>query len=301
MAKRAAEALRKHGWEVRIEPTQSAEHVTELARRAVAEKADALLVSGGDGSVKQAVPGLLESETALGVLPSGTANVWARELGLPGLTWRRPDALTTSARLLATGQTHRVDVGLCNEQPFLLWNGLGLDALAVHHLETRRKRWHKHIVNPLYAAIVLRYALTWPGMQLTIESGGKTTQGRFLLGLVSNIRTYAGGLMKISPHARLNDGRMDLWLFEEPGLGSLLHHAWSMWTGRHVQDARTRCISFREARVTSPEPIPLQLDGDPLPPSAHVRIKVLPGALRVLVPASSPADLFTPSSGEYPA
>src|SRR3972149_7161056 len=137
LTERAASLVQKHGWQIQIETSRGGKHITQLAHQAAAEKFDAFYVVGGDGSLGHALPGLIGTETALGVLPAGTSNVWAQEIGLPGLTWTRLMALEESARQLGQAPGGGGDVGLCNQVPFLLWAGVGLDAFVVHHIEPR--------------------------------------------------------------------------------------------------------------------------------------------------------------------
>jgi diacylglycerol kinase (ATP) len=143
LTERAATVLKKKGWRVEIETTQKGEDFTRLSRQAAKERLDVVVVVGGDGSINKAVAGLVGTETALGVLPAGTANVWAQEFGLPGLSWTRWMALEESARRLTSLRIAKVDVGLCNADYFLLWAGVGLDAFVVHRIEPR-KQWEKH-------------------------------------------------------------------------------------------------------------------------------------------------------------
>lgn len=137
LAERAADVLRASGWKIRLLRTHSAEHVTQLACRAASEGKEALFVVGGDGTINLAVRGIAGSQTALGVIPAGTANVLAQELGLPGLTWTRWMALEESARRLAKAHVQMADIGECAGTPFLMWAGVGLDAFAIHHIEPR--------------------------------------------------------------------------------------------------------------------------------------------------------------------
>src|SRR5512135_1918162 len=113
LAERAANVLRLHGWTIRLIKTRDGGHVTQVAHRAAEEGKEVLFVVGGDGTINLAVRGLAGSATALGVLPGGTANVLAQELGLPGLTWTRWLALEESARRLSNASIHAVDVGQC--------------------------------------------------------------------------------------------------------------------------------------------------------------------------------------------
>src|SRR5512134_2597039 len=111
LTERAATVFQKMDWQVEIETTHEGGDITRLARQAAEAGLDALFIVGGDGSVNRALPGLLGSHTALGVLPAGTANVWAQELGLPGLTWTRLMALEESAIRQVEPLVVEVDVG----------------------------------------------------------------------------------------------------------------------------------------------------------------------------------------------
>jgi len=167
---------------------------------------DAVFIAGGDGTINRAISGLIGSQTALAVLPTGTANVWAKELGLPVLTWGNWLAFDESARRLVDGVIRVVDVGFCANTPFLLWASVGLDACVVHQLEPR-KRWEKYFAVPKYAAVTVREAYSWPGMDLRIKIENETIHGQYLLAVVTNIHLYAGGLAELSPEARIDDGR----------------------------------------------------------------------------------------------
>ena len=110
--KSAVKELESVGWNVEAAESQSGDHIIELAKQAAAEKKDAVFAVGGDGTIGNVVNGLAGSETALGVLPAGTANVWSIELGLEPFTWTRPGILRKNGSILANAPIHRVDVGL---------------------------------------------------------------------------------------------------------------------------------------------------------------------------------------------
>jgi YegS/Rv2252/BmrU family lipid kinase len=287
----AARVLRTAGWNIQIETTESGAHITRLAARAAAEGADAFFVVGGDGSLNCAIPGLVGTQTALGVLPAGTANVWAQELGLPGLSWTRWMALEESARLLVDAEPHPVDIGMINERPFLLWAGVGLDAFIVNRIEPRRP-WEKHFSVVHYTASAIWNAASFPGMHLTVETNGYQVSGRFLLGVLSNIRLYAGGFATLSPNALLDDGVMDLWLFKGDTPAELFRHALDLLSGKHLRSDQVECIPFRELRMSSSSSIYMQVDGEPVESALQANIHVIPQALRVLVPKVKPHPLF---------
>lgn len=292
LAERAADVLRANGWAIRLIRTRDAEHVTQLAHMAAEEGKEALFVVGGDGTINLAVRGLAGSITALGVLPGGTANVLAQELGLPGLTWTRWMALEESARRLTEATAREVDIGQCADTPFLMWSGVGLDAFAIHHIEPR-PRGEKLFANVAYAASTAWHASLWHGINLTVIADNLQVSGHYLLALMSNIHLYAGGLAQISPFALLDDGAMDLWLFEGDTLGDTLQMAWDLYAGRHVDSDKVRHISFKHLRLESDSPLYVQVDAEPLPYHAHsIEIKVISRGLRLLVPKVTPWELF---------
>jgi YegS/Rv2252/BmrU family lipid kinase len=292
LAERAARVLRQHGWDLSLWQTLDGEHILRLARQAAEAGMEAFFMAGGDGSLNQALGGLIGTETALGVLPAGTANVWAQELGLPGLTWTRWLALEESARRLTRPVVRQVDLGLCNDRPFLLWAGVGLDAFVVHHMEPRSPL-EKNFAVAHYAASVVWHASLWRGMNLQVEADGRQVSGKFLLASVSNVHLYAGGYALLSPEARLDDGLMDLWLFEGDTLADLVQLGWDLGTGRHRNSSQVKHLPFfHDLRLEAEKPLFVQVDGEPAPASHTLTIKTLPQALRVLVPENTPYPLF---------
>ena len=288
----AAHHLESAGWQIKITQTTSRAHLTEVVRRAVQDGLDGLFVAGGDGSIQQAVAELAGSQTALGILPAGTANVLANELGLPGLTWTHRHALQESARALAAASIQAVDVGLVNGMPFLSWAGVGLDSLIVSKMEGRR-HGRRRFTTQQYIASLLWQARSWQGVQLTLDADGEQVSGVFSLAVVSNIRHYAGGLAQISPQACLDDGLMDLWLFSGVSVRETLAHAWRLYLGMHFDAQQIKRIPFRQLKLAAGQPLLAQLDGDPYEFDRHVAVEVQPGALRLLVPSQAPGSLFS--------
>jgi diacylglycerol kinase (ATP) len=294
LAERAASLLREHGWELELEQTQSSDHITKLAQQSAARGVDGFFVTGGDGSVNLAVAGLVGSDTALGVLPAGTANVWAQELGLPYLTWTRWLALEDSANLLANAEIRSVDVGLCNGRPFLLWAGVGLDSYIVHRIEPRG-RWEKHFAVLQYAASAAWNASFWQGIKLKVEVEGQHISGHYILAVVSNVHLYAGGAAILSPDARLDDGLMDLWLFEGESLLDTVQLMVDLFSGRHLQSEQVHRYPFKTMTLESESQVFLQLDGEPVKEDKKVQIEVKSCALKVMMPKQTPQPLFSES------
>jgi diacylglycerol kinase (ATP) len=182
-------------------------------------------------------------------------------------------------------------VGVCNGRAFLLWAGLGLDAIIVAQMETHR-RGRRRFALAKYLNSLFWNARRWGGMDLTIEADGARREGRYLLAVVSNIRTYAGGMSSLSPQACLDDGEMELWLFSGENMRQSLLHALRLLSGLHVRSSQIACLPFRELQIASDDRLALQLDGEPASLEGPLTVEVRRAALRVLAPESAPARLF---------
>jgi len=135
-------------------------------------------------------------------------------MGINAFVWPHIRALRQNARLLVETPPCAVDVGLCNDQPFLMWAGIGLDAMTVKKLDPSQTV--REISQPAeYFAATVWNASIWHGMNLRVTADDKLVEGHYLLcELPSNIRHYLGGLAQILLHLLIwTMGRMDLWLF----------------------------------------------------------------------------------------
>jgi YegS/Rv2252/BmrU family lipid kinase len=281
--KSAVNELESAGWRVDTAETQSGEHTVELAKQAAAEKKDAVFAVGGDGTIGNVVNGLVGSETALGVLPAGTANVWTH-----------PWVLRKNASILANAPCHAVDVGLCNEVSFMMWAGIGLDALTIQSLEPRM-RIEKFFGMPEYAAKTIWNAAQWSGLRLRLWADDQEVEGQFILAVATNIRHYMGGLSNLSPDAYLDDGLLDLWLFSGSNLGDALRHAYDLWRGNHVTSGAAHRIAFRNLRVEADSPYWIQTDGEVRSSAQVAEISVQSRALKMLMPPAG-TDLLKNAS-----
>jgi len=281
--KSAVNELESAGWKVEAAETRSGDHIIELAKQAAAEKKDAVFAVGGDGTIGNVVNGLVGSETALGVLPAGTANVWSTELGLRPFAWSHPWVLRRNAAILANAPCHRVDLGRCNQIYFMMWAGMGLDALTIQSLEPRM-RLDKFLAMPEYAARMIWKAAQWSGLRMRLWADENEVEGHFILAVATNIRHYMGGLSNLSPDAYINDGLLDLWLFSGSNLGDALRHAYDLWRGSHLNSEATRRITFRNLRVEADSSYWIQTDGEARETAKTAEISVQPQALKLLMP-----------------
>jgi diacylglycerol kinase (ATP) len=290
---RVVSDLDHQGWSVTWRETWGPGDATTFAREAVARGYDVALVAGGDGTISEGVNGLAGTEVALGVLPIGTGNVWAREVGLPlwGLIHR--DFLKEAATALVEARRCQVDVGRAGQHYFLLWAGVGLDAKVTEMMEPRtrvQKRWGA-LAYAVGAAAVTR---DFEGALATITIDDQVLHEQVILVLVSNVQLY-GAVLRLTPQARLDDGLFDVCIFKGHDWTATLGHATAILTGQYLNGPEVGYYHARRVVVETSMPLPVQLDGDPVAVTP-VELEIVPKALTMIVPRSTPEDLFVGQS-----
>jgi diacylglycerol kinase (ATP) len=292
--KRVRSYLERCGWSVELRTTGKPGDAIALARAAAQAGCDVAIAAGGDGTVGEAVNGLVGTQTALGVLPVGTANVLARQLGISTHALTNLLRIQEAAVGLAEGVIRPVDVGQivgqANDRYFLCWAGIGLDAQVTTRMEPRQRHTKRLGALP-YAIAAVIVARDFQGVRTRVSLNGSVVRGRILLTLVSNIRQY-GGVFKIAREARLDDGLLDVFVFEGLGFSYAVRHLLKIVAQRHLQDPRVVYRRARRIEVETELAVPVQLDGDPIA-TTPITLQVVPRALRVLVPPSAPSSLFT--------
>jgi YegS/Rv2252/BmrU family lipid kinase len=292
LLERALRVLTLAGWDAQIVEGDKNKGLIEVAREAVDRQCAAVFVVGGDGSIGQAASALAGTETALGVLPAGTANVWAQELGLPRLDWIHLFALEQAAERLAAGETRLVDVGVCNHQPFLMWAGVGLDAHVVNSIEPR-ERWEKAFATVHYATLALWNAIGWEGMDLKVKTDELEFEGRYLVAVASNIPAYAGGLVDLAVGAKIDDGLLDFWFIESGKLREVLRRVAQIFMGRHVEAQGVSHFRASKAYFELEDGLPIQFDGEPMVLTSPLEFAVQRKALKILTPSDVKPELFS--------
>jgi YegS/Rv2252/BmrU family lipid kinase len=293
---RAVRVLSNAGWDIRVQEAQEGQDLAELTRRALESQCEAVFVAGGDGTVGTVAGALAGTGTALGVLPSGTANVWAKEIGLDRLDWVNIFALEKAAERLAKAEVRLVDVGMGNGHEFLLWSGIGLDARIVNSIEPR-ERWEKTLGAVHYALLALWNSIGWQGIDLRVTAGGRSWEGRYLMAVASNIRMYAGGLMQLAPEARFDDGQLDFWLIGGKSLRDAVMRAVQVLRGTHTDAPGVVHFQASEARFESDADLNIQFDGEPRIVHSPLNFQTRRKVLRVLMPAPEPLGLRVSGQG----
>lgn len=284
----AAEVWIEQGWQVELCPTIGPGDGTRLARLAADRQDDVVIAAGGDGTINEVVNGLAGSTTALGALPLGTMNVWARELGLP----LHPRA---AAAALLKSQVRAIDLGRADGRYFLLMAGIGFDATITAGIRLEEKRRLGALV---YVLRGLDVALRIRGTRARLVLDGKTVKGRVLMVVVGNSQLY-GGVVKITHRASIDDGLLDVCVIKGDGFGSAVIHLISIIRRRYSLNPEIEYYRARTVQVIAQPALPVQVDGDILG-QTPMNFEVVPGALRALMPAQLPDDLVQHQSIELP-
>jgi diacylglycerol kinase (ATP) len=299
---RTAAFLCQEGWNVLgIEQTNGPGDATTYARKAVAEGCSAVFVAGGDGTIAQAVDGLVNTDTALAVLPGGTGNVLARQLNLPLPGGLHQHPLAESAQLALQGLIRRVDVGRVHprdsETParhFLCWSGVGFDAEVNRTVNLDQGRKQRLGVGA--ATITAFGALrTYAGTAAIVRVDGHRVSRRLILLEASNIQLY-GVFFRMAPRAVLDDGWLDIYCFQGTGPLRTLLHVLRLALNRHIQDPKVDSYRARRVEVRTYRPLPVHVDGDYFGQTPVV-MEIVPRAVKLMVPRSAPSSLFVDGTG----
>lgn len=273
-----------------VAETKARGHATELARSAVADGLDLVVALGGDGTVHEVVNGLLADgphpdAPALGVVPAGSANVFARALGLPDNPVEATGVLLDA---LQADRGRTVGLGLAEGRWFTFCAGLGLDADVVRRVEQQRSRGRQ--ATPwLYVRSGLRQFFRSTRRHrpvLRVQWDGAAVE-RVALALVCNTNpwTYLGPRpLQPCPAASFDTG-LDVFGLRRLGTGRTLWHLAQILRREPAPRGRDLVAGHDLARVelTSTVPLPFQLDGEDLGDRSAVTLRSVQGALRVLV------------------
>ena len=287
---RLAAHLEKAGWRVDLVQTQQPGDATQLSRQGVAAAVDLVLVAGGDGTINEAANGLVGSSSALGIVPVGTGNILAHQLRMPILSVVAPLYVKDVGDALLKSRIQRVDAGVVNERFFVAWAGLGLDAEIAAQMEPR-PRYAKRLRTIPYVIAAFSIASAFRGVRSTVRVEGRTFRTRTLMAVASNIQLYAS-FFNIAPSPRMDDGLLDIFIFKGLGFSYTLRHLVQFYGARHLHDPKVVHALARNVQVDTVPEVAIHLDGDPFG-STPARISLQPAALRLVVPASAPASLFS--------
>jgi YegS/Rv2252/BmrU family lipid kinase len=267
-------SLREHGWN---EPlwleTTAADPGRGKAGEAVAAGADLVLACGGDGTVTACAQGVAGTGVPLAIIPIGTGNLLARNLGLPG-------SLAEALKVALTGTDQPIDVGMANGTLFVVMAGLGLDARMLSDTSEPLK---KRMGWAAYAISIIRHLRDRP-IRLTLAAdGGRPVRLRASALIVGNVGSLRGGV-PLLPAARPDDGMLDAVALRARG--------WAGWTALAIQvlmrkdrTGRLTRVVFRNLVVDAETEQPWELDGEVMGTTRRLVIAAQPARLLLRIPA----------------
>jgi diacylglycerol kinase (ATP) len=267
--------------------TRAPGHATELAREAVAAGADVVLAVGGDGTVNEVARGLVDTRAALGIVPAGSGNGLARALRIPLRPGAALCALESSAR-------RRMDVGTVNGRLFLNVAGTGFDAAVGQAFHERGRRGGRRGLLG-YLRLSLLQLRSYRASPLVIEAGGERLELTAFVATFANGPQYGSGAV-VNPGGKLDDGKLEVVVFEDGSLWRILAAAPRLFLGGLERAAGYRRLAGPSATVAAPARVAVHCDGDPAEAALRLEVRLLPRALEILVPAAVAADPNGPFS-----
>ncbi|MCH6553984.1 MAG: diacylglycerol kinase family lipid kinase [Acidobacteria bacterium] len=270
---RATHLLDAYGIRIVRIPTTGAGSATALAREQVAAGRDLIIACGGDGTINEVVNGMAGSRVPLALLPAGTGNVLAKELGLPWDIWR-------AAEYIPAGEVRRIALGRAGERYFICMAGVGVDANTVYRLSVQTKLSLGMLA---YWIESFRQLLEYEFPLFSVRVEGQSFQAALLV--VSRTKNY-GGPVQLTRRADLFSDEFEVCLFQRRNRFLYLLYFLALQAGLLE---RFRDVHFLHTRRVEAQPgnqrIQVQVDGE-LAGALPMDFVIVPEALSLLVPRS---------------
>ena len=246
-----------------------------ITKQLLAEKFDLVIVGGGDGSINEVINVLAETSIPIGIIPFGTMNVLARELGIPLDPWQ-------AAKTLARGRISKITLGNINGHYFSLMAGVGWDAQTVLNLEQSihlKRKWG----GLSYVLTGLKTLRTYSFPLFSVSANGQ----EYLVysAVISNIKRYGGGFL-IAPDTSIFDPELTITLCKKKNILRLIPNILRIIFRLKPESDVFENLTVAEVVIDSELPLPIQIDGD-FWGYTPAKIKVVPFALSIITPDES--------------
>jgi YegS/Rv2252/BmrU family lipid kinase len=259
-----------NGLDVTPSPTQPDFSVHTQVRELLTHTPDFLISWGGDGTINEVVNGMFGTNIPLGVLPGGTANLFARELKIP-------PRLTQAVQIIVKGNTCSISVGQANQRYFLLMVGIGFDSEVIRNVDWNLK---KTIGTFAFGVAAFKTASEYKFQEFSIRVDGEEKDCIFAV--ICNAREYAA-FFQLTPEANISDEFFYVCLFKEPGFANMAKYAFHALTASHQKLKSVEILRATEVEALGSEQIPVQADGE-LIGYLPMKFRILPRSLQVFCP-----------------
>lgn len=242
--------FKKKGIEAQVVYTRYQGHASKLVQR-FGRSVDFITVFGGDGTIREVLQGMENTMIPLGIIPFGTVNVLALDLGIPF----NP---LLAANVIAEGRKKLIDVGRINGKPFILMVSTGIDAFAVHNLDLRLKRVLGKVA---YGLTALWSAITYKVRKVNIYLPRERISDSGYMAVVSNSRFY-GGRLNLDEDTRIDDGLLNVILFKKPSVLEIFRIFIELLSRQRKKLPDVVIYETSEVCLTAKKGLYMQTDGD---------------------------------------
>lgn len=267
-------SLRAHNIEPTVLYTTVEDPGKAMAQQAVLAGAELVIAAGGDGTLHAVASGVINTNSALGILPMGTMNNIARSLKIP-------EDIEQACEIIATGETSRIDVGKINDSIFLEVAGAGLEAALFPAAEELKSKGILSTFNGI--AHGLRTLISFTASRFTIAYDGKKPRHVKAIQISICNSPYYGARLQFAPSAMMDDGLLNVLIYRKFSKFDYFRHAFSISQGRRDLAPRVSRRKIRTLHIESEHPVELHADGEARG-YTPATITVLPGVLKVRVP-----------------
>ena len=251
--------------------TQYPHHATEIAKDAAEKHYEVVVAVGGDGSANDVAAGLINTNTAMGIIPLGSGNGLAHHLKIPF-------SISKAIKVLNHYKPSKIDTATTNGKLFISIAGIGFDAMVADKFALQKRRGFR-----TYLLLVIKEFFRYKPSEYTITINDKVIKTKALLISFANSDQF-GNNVSIAPKASIYDGYLDLCIIKELTTIKALRIAHKFFN-KDIDSSRfVETIKFKEARVSCDEFVHSHIDGDPDEKVTDIHVRIQPKSLYILIP-----------------
>jgi YegS/Rv2252/BmrU family lipid kinase len=269
----------RYGWNYAVFEIGGDTSVREAVDQALERGIDTIVAAGGDGTVSSVADGLVNTEARLAILPVGTGNVLARDLGVP------PDLDAALDLIIGPHRVRKIDAMQVAHRFAVLNVGVGLSSLMARDTGGKAK---ERLGVFAYVITVIRKLFGYQPHRFVTVIDGQRREWRASEVMIANCGAVGGPLLRWGPQVRLDDGILDVCIVRAKSAWDYIRLAWSAIWRRQGNSPHLICLPVEdEIRVLAAGSLLVQVDGEVFG-ATPVRVRIVPGALRVIVPQVAP-------------
>lgn len=263
--------IRAMGYDVELRHTAAPGDATRIAAECAACGDYGVVACGGDGTVNEVACGLVNTQTALGILPAGSGNGLARHIGVPADIYE-------ALKILEQNHIESCDYGIAGDRPFFCAFGMGFDAAVTRRYSTKRRRG----LNSYLKSAIEEIATYNPAIY-EISVNGEVVVDRAFLVAVCNASQYGNNAF-IAPKASIKDGLLDVIVVHDGNFIEKARMGFELLAGLIGNHGGISVFRVGAVEIRCRRPEAAHCDGEALPPTERVEIRCMPQALRVFTP-----------------